>query len=56
MVRNPLFGVQNVAASRSRPRQTNHLRMPRGVLLMSMKHGPAAVEVNLIGPFKLNPQ
>ena len=54
MVCDLLFGVQNVAASRSRPRQTKRLRTPCGVLLMSTKHGPAAVEVNLIGA-PLNP-
>ena len=54
MVCDLLFGVQNVAASRSRPRQKKHLRTPCGVLLVSIKHGPAAVEVNLVGT-PLNP-
>ena len=44
-----LFGVQNAAASRSLPRQSKYLRAPRGALLVIVKHGPAAVEVNLIG-------
>ena len=54
MVCDPLFGVQNRGIHPAHPRQTMHLRTPRGVLLMSMKHGPAAVEVNLIGA-PLNP-
>ena len=54
MVCDLLFGVFPAHLRPSNPRQTEHLRTPCGVLLMSTKHGPAAVEVNLIGAL-LNP-
>ena len=54
MVCDLLFGVQNRGIHPAHPRQTKHLRTPRDVLLVSIKHGPAAVEVNFIGT-PLNP-
>ena len=54
MVCDLLFGVFPAHLRPSNPRQTKHLRTPCGVLLMNTKHGPAAVEVNLIGA-PLNP-
>ena len=57
VVCDPLFGVQNHGIHwhpAHDPRQTKHLQTPRDVLLVSIKHGPAAVEVNFIGT-PLNP-